>query len=344
MTRARDRKSASGLLPRMEARPHKDGTTVTYRYHPVGGKPVNLGTDKGAAIRKVLDMNGRSSDEGTVGQLWRLYKESPRWKRLSAATQEGYEQCWKMLAPVWEGGIVAAIKPSDVAHYVTVHRADAPIRANREMAVLSNLFKLAVTRGEIDRNPCREVSRNPEEPRTRLVERTELQPFIDWALKQGDSAVVLVSMAEFAALTGNRRVEFRTLHWPQVDEELIRLQRAKGRGGKTKRELVGISDALRVVLERMKAAPGYSPMGPVFRAPRSGNPYTDRGFKAMWNRLVLAALKDGVIADRFTFHDLRAHYTTYFKLQFGSLPEMHADPATTARVYERSREVRRRAL
>lgn len=44
MRRRRERASGFGLLPRMEARPRKDGK-VTYRYPPVGGKPVNLGTD-----------------------------------------------------------------------------------------------------------------------------------------------------------------------------------------------------------------------------------------------------------------------------------------------------------
>jgi integrase len=146
-------------------------------------------------------------------------------------------------------------------------------------------------------------------------------------------------MAEFAALTGNRRIEFRELHWPQIDDEMIRLQRAKGRGGKGKRELVGISTALQAVLDRMKARPGYNPMGAVFRAPKTGNAYTDRGFKSGWNRLMVAAVAAGIVKERFTFHDLRAHYATYFKLRFGDLPEMHADPATTAKVYERSREV-----
>ena len=64
----------------------------------------------------------------------------------------------------------------------------------------------------------------------------------------------------------------------------------------------------------------------------------------MWGRLMEAALKDKVVAERFTFHDLRGHYTTYYKKQFKELPELHADPKTTAGVYERSREVRRRAL
>ncbi|HYE38852.1 MAG TPA: site-specific integrase, partial [Ramlibacter sp.] len=298
----------------------------------------------GEAIRKVLDMNGRAGDEGTVGQLWRLYQESPQWKRLAPSTQRLYGELWASLAKGWEGGVVAAIRPADVARWLRVARADAPVVANREVAVLSNLFNLAVERGEIERNPCREVRRNPEDPRTRLVEKGELEAFAAWALKRGDSATVLVSMAEFAALTGNRRAEFRTLHWPQVDEEIIRLTRAKQRGNREKRELVAVSEALRAVLERVKAMGEHNAMGPVFRAPRTGNPYTEAGFKAMWNRLMAAALTEKVIEQRFTFHDLRAHYTTYFKLKFGALPELHADPATTAGVYERSREVRRKSL
>lgn len=343
--RPRDRATAKGLLPRMEARPRKDGL-VTYRFHPVGAKPINLGTDRHEAIRRVLDMTGRAPDAGTVGNLWRDYQESPQWARLAESTRRVYAEQWKSLAKGWERGIVSAIKPSDVARWLRVARKDAPIAANREVALLSNLFRLAVERGDIERNPCKEVSRNPEDPRTRLVEQAELDAFVAWALKRGDSATVLVSMAEFAALTGNRRAEFRTLHWPQVDDEIIRITRAKQRGGKEKRELVGISEALRVVLDRMKALQGsdYEPMGAVFKSPRTRNPYTEPGFKAMWNRLMAAALAEKVIRERFTFHDLRAHYTTYFKLRFGALPELHADPATTGKVYERSRQVRRQSL
>lgn len=357
MIRPRDRASAAGLLPRMEARPWADGKTTTYRYHPVVGKPITLGTDRMEAIRKVLDMNpGRAGDDGTFRQMWRFYQETVRWQRLAESTKDFYRECWGRepgtkgpddpgagLARVWAGGVVSAVKPSDVYRYLTVERADAPTVANREIALLSNLFKVAITRGLIDANPCKQVSRNPEQPRTRLVERHELQPFIQWALKQGDSAVVLVSMAEFAALTGNRRAEFLRLHWPQVDDEIVRLQRAKSRG-KGKRELVAISAALRVVLDRMKARKGFNPMGVVFAAPRTGGAYSEPGFKAMWGRLMDKALREKVIEERFTFHDLRAHYTTYHKLDHGTLPEMHANPATTAKVYERTKEISRRSL
>lgn len=341
--RHRDRQSATGLLPRMEARPRKDGL-VTYRFRPIDGKPINLGTDKHAAIRKVLDLNLRAPDQGTVGALWRIYEASPDFARLSETTKDDYRDCWKQLRKVFELGVAHAIRPADINRYLRQERAAAPVRANREIALLSNLLNVAVERGELDANPCREVRRNREESRTRLVESAELEAFVAWALQQGPSAVVLVSMAQFAALTGNRRAEFLKLHWPQVDDEVIRLQRAKQHGGKSRRELVGVSEALKAVLERVKGLEGYNPMGAVFRAPRTGNPYSEAGFKAMWARLMAGAIKAGVVAERFTFHDLRGHYTTYYKLKFGSLPDLHADPATTAAVYERSREARRQSL
>lgn len=343
MPRKKDRASAHGLLPLMEARPWKDGKTVTYRYHPLGGTPIHLGTDKEAAIRAVLDLNYRAKDQGTVGQLWRLYSESSDYLALAEITRKQYAEYWGRLSKVWERGITKQIKPADVNKYLRIYRKGASTLANREVALLSNLFNLAVEMGEIDRNPCKEVRRNKEKPRTRLVEAHELAAFVGWAEKQGSSAQVLVAMAQFASLAGSRRIEFRTLHWPQVDDEIVRLTRAKQRGAE-KRELVFIGSALREVLERMRELPGYNPMGAVFRAPKTGNPYSESGFKTMWGRLMDAALAEKVIDQRFTFHDLRAHYTTYYKKRFDALPDLHADPSTTARVYERSREVVRKSL
>ncbi len=346
MNRQRDRQSAEGLLPRMEARPRKDGLT-TYRFHPLNpdgsrGKPVTLGTDKAAALRAVLDLNARASDQGTWGQLWRLYEQTPDFARLADGTRRQYAECWKQLAKVFERGSVAATRPADVARYLRVERAAAPVVANREIAVLSNLANLAVERGDIERNPCKEVRRNKERPRTRLVEADELERFSSWALTQGPSAIVLVSMAQFAALAGSRRAEFLRLTWPQIDGQVVRLMRAKQHDRRQKRELVGLSDSLRAVIDRMR--PDSEPTGWVFRAPRTGNPYSEAGFKAMWARLMARAVTDKVIEQRFTFHDLRAHYATYFKLRHGALPDLHASQATTAAVYERSGQARRQAL
>ena len=126
MPRPRDRQSATGLLPRMEARTRKDGQ-ITYRFHPLladgtRGKPINLGTDKALAIRQVLDMASRASDQGTIGQLWRLYELSPDFTRLADGTKRQYRECWKQLSKVFEHGIAAGIRPADVARYLRVER------------------------------------------------------------------------------------------------------------------------------------------------------------------------------------------------------------------------------
>jgi integrase len=86
-------------------------------------------------------------------------------------------------------------------------------------------------------------------------------------------------------------------------------------------------------------------MGAVFPT-EDGNADTASGFATMWQRLMVAAIEAGVLGqgDRFNFHALRAYYATQHKSQTGALPDMHADPGTTAKVYERSKVARRKAL
>jgi hypothetical protein len=64
----------------------------------------------------------RASDQGTIGQLWRLYELSPDFTRLADGTKRQYRECWKQLAKVFEHGIAAGIRPADVARYLRVER------------------------------------------------------------------------------------------------------------------------------------------------------------------------------------------------------------------------------
>jgi integrase len=72
-----------------------------------------------------------------------------------------------------------------------------------------------------------------------------------------------------------------------------------------------------------------------------GHPYTDSGFKTMWARNMSDYVKQGGI--RFTAHDLRAYYVTE-KGEKGENPETHKNPATTKRVYDRTRVVKVKPL
>lgn len=84
--------------------------------------------------------------------------------------------------------------------------------------------------------------------------------------------------------------------------------------------------------------------GGLIKDNRAGNCYTEQGFKAMWSKLVLKALEEKAIDKRFTFHDPRVYHVTQHKFQRGALPDLHANPDTTARIYDRGKVVNRDSL
>lgn len=333
-----------GLLPRMEARVNKKG--ITYRYHPVGGKPINLGHDKIEAVRKVLDMNGSGDDTGTIRRLWDLFKETATWPRYSPATRKDYEQCSIWLIKVFGDSRASDLDATDVARYLRTKRKDAPVRANREVALLSNLIGLAIERGEAKHNPCREVRRNEEQPRSEAPDPEEFAAFSTWLASQGNQRAMVGMAAEYAALAGSRKIEFLDLAWPQIDEaaNVIRTKRAKQRGKKRGEviEHIEITQAISELIGRLRAARKGDCLY-VF-SNRHATHYTQEGFKAMWGKLMNEAIEKKVIQHRFTFHDLRAYYVTRHKAERGALPDLHANPATTARVYDRNRIVKRKGL
>lgn len=350
MPRKRDRASNLGLLPLMEARQRKDGG-YTYRYHPAGGKPINLGHDRDAALQKVLDMNQTNPDRGNVHELWRLYQDSRAWAKLSQHTRNDYEQCSIHLLRVFGEAQAWQIKPSDVARYLRVERADSPVRANREKALLSNLMNLALERGDIEANPCKQVRRNEEQPRTHAPEADVIARFMAWVSRQTPQQQIIGMMAEYASLAGSRGIEFLDLAWPQVDEVagVVRVKRAKQRGGKRGEviDLIEITPPLAQLLSRLRAVRDDRGVDCLYVFPnKHNNQYTSSGLKAMWNKTRASAIVAGAIqeSEKFTFHDLRAFYATQFKRQTGALPDLHANPATTARIYDRNKEIARRAL
>jgi site-specific recombinase XerD len=334
-----------GLLPRMEAIIRKKG--ISYRYHPLGGKPISLGMDKVDAVRKVLNMLGAAGDLGTIGRLWEQFKETSQWKRYAPDTRTDYEQCAGPLLERFSDARASDIEAPDVARYLRIERKDAPVRANREIALLSNLIGLAIERGEAKANPCREVRRNEEQPRTEAPEPEDFEGFSQWLSAQGGQRAMIGMAAEYAASAGNRKVEFLDLAWPQIDKAAgyIRIKRAKQRGKKRGEviEQIEITPRIAALIARLELARGDTDCLYVFPN-RFGNAYTRNGFKAMFGKLMNEAVKQKKIARRFTFHDLRAYYVTQHKQERGHLPDLHANPATTARVYDRTKIVKRRGL
>ena len=353
MGRPRTSEAGKGLLARMQARVWSNKKTVSYRYLPIGGKPIALGSDKLAAIRKVLDLLGNSEGQGTLKWVWERFtdveKPAPRWKKLSDGSRLDYQQAWKQIDKSFGKMQVSHIDATMVARYVHIERAASPKRANTEKALLSNLFGFGIKLGVCTVNATIGVEPHQLEARTEAPTEIVLAKFLAWLTEQTPQRRIVGMAAEYASLAGNRKVEFLPLTWPQIDRKagVIRTIRAKQRGKKREQivEVVAIGPALDALLNRLDAIRPDREGLYVFPT-RDNNQYTDRGFKTLWQRCVLAAIEKKILTaqTRFTFHDLRAYYATKHKKERGALPDLHANPETTARVYDRNKEVGRESF
>lgn len=333
-----------GLLPRMQARVWKNGLKISYRYIPKKGAPIPLGTNLNEAIKRVLEITQSHSNTGKLSTLWDIYKGSTDFKGLALGTQSDYKQCAKPLLEAFGSTAAALITAPMIYRYITHTRSTALIRANREKSLLSNLIDLAIRRGEAHINPCREVRRNKEQPRSQTPNTESFDAFIGWLKDQGGRRLAVAQMAEFCAFSGGRRIEFLELTWQQVDMDSgsIKMIRAKQRGNKKGMvvDVVSISPQLRELLQTIRGTNTHEIY--VFPTERK-MPYTSSGFKGFWGKLKTEARAAGIDFNA-TFHDLRAYYATKHRQTTGLLPNLHANPETTARVYDRSKEFKRNSL
>ena len=287
-------------------------------------------------------MTKENSDFGTLNELWRLYQESPAFTDLAPDSRSDYLQCSVPLLKVFGKLAPSSIKPEHIYRYMNVERKGALVRANREKSLLSNLFNTAIKRGELTLNPCKQVKKNKEKVRKQSPTPEVLSEFLNWSWSQKGQSMVLAGMAEFASIAGNRGVEFRTLAWTQIGATEIRIIRAKQHGTEVV-EVIEIDGMIADLITRLRKLAKDDRHGWVF--PNSkGNAYTAQAFKLGFARLKTAARKAGKLPKNFTMHDLRHYFVTAYKLKNKVLPELHADSATTARIYDDSKEVNRKGL
>jgi len=118
----------------------------------------------------------------------------------------------------------------------------------------------------------------------------------------------------------------------------ISLRVGHPRAETSKRVIVEWSPGLRAVVERLKK------LGPQIRptllCTLEGKPFTSDGVRSHWHQVMTKATpgdegEPPVLAERFTFHDLRTKSASDDELEAATEPLTHDDPRTTQRVYRR---------
>ena len=192
-----------------------------------------------------------------------------------------------------------AITPVHIYRYLDVRGKTAPVSANRDKALLSHVFTMAIRWGAAQNNPCRNVKRLPEKRRDRYITDKEFL-----AVKKLASPLIACVM-DFAYLTGQRLSDILKVKLADIGDDGISIEI-----GKTKNKiLIEWSDALCAVIAESKRIRGRV-TGLYLFCNRKGRPYTRDGFSSLWQRLMKEVVAEGVLTERFRFHDIRRKSAT----------------------------------
>jgi integrase len=255
--------------------------------------------------------------------------------QLAPRTQKDYHKHLNKLREVFGHMRPDDVLPKHVGQFLDVPKGK--MHRKKMVAVLSAVFGFAVGAWYVaERNPCRDVKRIPNNRRTRYVTHAEFEAF---------RAIVPPRMQiamDLAYLTAQRQGDLLDLKWSQV-ETIGRPREEWGilfTPGKTfkktgKRLRMEVTPALEEVLVRARKLVPQLPRVYVLRT-RDGKRYTSDGFRAIWQRYMRRAIKQGVLKERFTFHDLRAkNISDSTDLNQANLRANHTSMAMTKGVYDR---------
>lgn len=265
---------------------HRHGA---FYFADAAGKWHPLGRDHGIAMQKWAAMIQPAWGRLRLGAVMDAYIKE-KLPRRKPATRDDYLYAISRLRPVFGGMWPEDLEPKDIYAYMRLR--DAPVRANREVAVLSNVMQQAVEMGLINSNPCRQVRRNEEHPRTREVRDAEVTAFLNhcpgW----------LRCYIDIKLLTGLRQGDMLRLGRFAMRDDGLFVETGK-RG---KRLLFAWTPALRGAIEaalELRRKPSEARFFPI----------SSRGFKSAWSRAMGKAIAAGNL-ERFSENDLRAKVAT----------------------------------
>lgn len=240
-----------------------------------------------------------------------------------------------------------SVKPSQIVAYIDARGRQAPIRANREIALLSHIFTKCRHWEIVEHNPAQKLRyRNPETPRDRYVTDPEL-----WRALRIAPPLIRYAIY-FAVSTGLRRRDILSMKWSQFSPDglTVTLSKSKRKGRSPKRLLFEWSPGFARLFMRVARLAGMTT--------RKGNRFdledvlatverrrgtldspvfeiSESAYGGRWSRF--QSRLAGVDVPRFQMKDLRAKYATDVDARGGNATRAlaHSSPATTQRHYQR---------
>jgi integrase len=271
----------------------------SYWFRPRYGKPINLGKDLSLAKLRWAQLDLPANETGSVSALldWYLSEVAP--KKAVRTYKDNLKEAVNLKAGL--GHIpYRELRPHHIAAYRDARALDAPVRANREKALLSHVFTKAIERGWVDLNPCAGVKRNTERKRERYIEDEEYWKVYNLAEKSVQNLMTLM---------------YRTAQRPEdllqcgpSNIKLVREGEKEVSVLRFKQQKTGVSVDIKLQGDLELLVQNHlaqTKIHPYFVHTRMGDRYTYDGLTSMFSRYVSkAGLKD------FGIYDLKGKAAT----------------------------------
>lgn len=166
--------------------------------------------------RKGIDPQKLAQGDMTVGQfVQRFYLPRHVHRRLTMRTiDEIVRRLNKHVLPRLGEKPLRSVAPLDIAEIHSSLRK-TPVEANRTLAMLSSMFRVAENMGVLDRNPAKGVRRYAETPRDRFLNGEELRRLAGvldaWPVKH------IADVVRLLLYTGCSKAQILQLRWSDVD-------------------------------------------------------------------------------------------------------------------------------
>jgi integrase len=229
MGRKRQKKYPYPMPVGMRARVQKSGKT--WYYLDLGGKPrkeVALGSIYADAIRKWAELVSPAASElpNAVTFSWLASEYNNRVVPTKAlrTQKDNRSEIQSLLAFFTSGGDapIDEIRPQHVAQFLEWRSKTAPVRANREKALLSHMFNWARQLGYIDgANPCAGIKGNTEMGRSIYVSDELLAHILQ------DCDIPTSHALRLMYLTGQRKSDVLGMQWSHVHGDVLHVKQAK---------------------------------------------------------------------------------------------------------------------
>ena len=259
------------------------------------------------------------------------------------ATQKDNSGSLVFLRKVFDNAPIDAITPQVVAQYRDKRGAAAPVRANREIALLSHVFNMAREWGYTAKeNPCRGVRKNKEKPRDFYADDEV------WKAVYANACEELQDAMDLNYLTGQRPADVLKMRIADIKDGALEVQQNTTR--KKLRILLddgGRRTQLGQLIDRIKARDRK--VASVFLvATPSGTALKKHTLRVRFDAARLAAAKAADEQERpdlaarvraFQFRDIRPKAASELPLEHASKLLGHTEHEITEKVYRRVGEV-----